>query len=587
MTAAASTPAFRALALAAYLVAAAVATDPLARRLGVAVAGQPGDTGFFLWCMDTFWRELAAGGSPFHTDRILVPLGASLAGSNCVPSLALLALPFLSALPLYVGLLTLASLALAGLGMLRLVETLTGDRAAAAVAGLMYAVHPSLLALVEYSHFPAVTAAALVPFGLRAVLLFARTAAWRPLVVASALAWAMVLTHVYPTAVFLIQAAVVGAVVLARRGHVRHLRRAAAAAAANVALAGIWVAAAFPAGGMAGFPHGGTAFTSSAAVDLADTLVPSGANPLLGGLHAAWASDANGDVASYFLGWGVLALALLGGAAAGPRARARLALAVAGGVTLALATGTAIRVADVELASGRATPFFWLATLPFFELLDSPRRLIVGTAIAVIALAGAGIATLAARTGRRGMVVAAALALAAVELGQVGASTWVLPPLPRVYERVAAAPHARTVLELGGGVAASNMAYGLDWSVGSATYAWWQMRHGKPRVGGYLSRVPAPVFAWFQGRPVMGDLLDLVDPRRGTWAGRAYGPREIGDFLATFDLGWIVVPPSRRHDEYVAVVEELLGPLVKRHDADGWTLYRIRRRPGEGGVPGC
>jgi hypothetical protein len=572
-----STRVFRTLAFAGYALAAVAATWPLAAELGTAVPGRSGDTGFYLWCMDTFWSELAAGSSPFTTDRVLVPLGAHLAGSNCVPALALLAWPFLASLPLYLGVLTLAAVALAGLGMLRLVETLGGDRAAAAVAGLAYAINPMFLSLIEYAHAPAVAAAALMPFGVRALVLFLRTASWWPLAVLSVLLWAMVFTHVYPTAAFLVTVVVVTLVAAPGTLTARHLRRGAVGALVNLALAAGFVATALPGDAIRELGRGGEAFTSTAVVDLVDTLVPGPRNPLLGGLHARWAYDRNGDVASYFVGWGMLVLAGFG-LAGGPRRRERWAVAAAGVLTLVLAGGTAVRIAGVVLSSGAATPFSWLATLPLFELLDSPRRLVVGVALAVTALGGVGMTVLAARTGRRRLVIGGALVLVVLEFGQLGGTT-VRLQLPAVYTRLAALPDSRTVLEMGGGLAASNMYLGLDWSVPAADFAFWQTRHRKPRVGGYLSRIPGTTLAWFQGAPIMGALLDLADQRRGTWAGTAYSALEIDQFLATFDLGYVVIPPSGRHEQYRTVVETLLRDhIASVVEDDGWRLYVLTGR---------
>ena len=562
------------LVVAVYIVVAAIVSYPLVRHLGTALAGIPADAGVHLWCMDTFWTNLRAGENPFFTNRIFYPIGTNLAHSSCVPVLSLFALPFLSHLILYGGLITLLSFVVAALGMALLVRTLTADDGAAAVAGLLYGFNPVLLSLVWVSIFVQLASAAFLPFAVLFFVRFMRSAGLRPLLGLSAVAWMIALTHVYTAAAFIVTMVVLGVVMMPGRMTREHAGWALLAGAGNLAVLWILLRFVFPPLDASDIPRGGYGFTSASVVNLADLLVPSARNPLLGWLNGKWATDGNnGDLNSYFLGWGILTLAV-GAVVCRCRDREVVALAAAGAAVLLVACGTAIRVGGTILLTHEWTPFEWLSRLPFFELLDSPRRLVVGVPVAVTALAGVGLAMLAASTGCRRTVLVFGVALFALEYGQLGSPVHEIP-VPAIYERLAAEPAPRTVLELGGGLAASANAFGLDWSTPSPFLMYWQTIHRKPRVGGYIARIARSTDAWFRAQPVLSDLFTMTHAAAGQWSGRRFSPEEVEKFIDTFNLGYVVIPPYPRHAEYAAVIEELLAGRIARSERDeaGYVFY--------------
>ncbi len=558
-----------------YLGVAVVATHPLARELGSVLPGVPGDGGVYLWCIDTFWTELGAGRSPFSTHRILVPVGANLLHANCPVLLSVFSYPFLHHLMLYADLAVLASLVGAAIAMMLLVRALTASVAAAVLGGLLYGFSPPLLSLLTRSQFPSVTAAALLPAGILCLVSFMRTARWGALVGLGATLWGLLLTNVYFAAAFLVMAVVMAIVLVPARCTARHLGRAVLFGAINI-LALLAIARWGPSpGDVRDLPHGGHAFTSRSVVNLVDFLVPSPANPALGSLNERWAFDGNnGDVPSYFLGWGILLLAA-GATLRRWRDPEIIALAAAGVVIAVLACGTALHAGPTTLLEGPWTPYAWLARLPFFELFDSPRRLVVGASMVVAALAGVGIARLAAWSGRRRLVTVGVLLVAALEYGQVGMPVHAIP-VPEVYQRLAAMPDDRTVLELGRGLAASNLSFGLEWSVPSGHVMYWQTIHRKPRVGGYLARVPWSTYSWFHKSPIINDIYVMTQMGTGEWPGNVYPPEAVQSFIDTFDLGYVIVPPHRRHQYWVEIMETLLEDRIARsEDLDGHRLYTL------------
>jgi hypothetical protein len=574
--------------LALYSGAAVVTTWPLVRRLGTAMPGRVGDQSFYMWAVDTFWTQLRAGESPFVTDRVLYPLGASMMHATTGPLIALLGYPFLDRLPLYLALVALASLVVAAFGAFLLVRALTRDTAAAAIAGLAYGFSPVLLSILLSTHYLIAAGAALLPYGQLAVVRLARGGRPAlPLAALSAVTWALFLTDFYVTVLHLLLVATAGCVLLPRLGR-RALAPIAVALAANVLIAVaavVWVLPPLDTGDLSG---GGPGFWSRSVTNLADYLVPSTYNPFLGPRVAGWASDRpNGEVDVYFLGWGVLPLALAG-AVLGRRIPGVAGLAAAGAAALVLACGTAIRFGSTELLTEHWTPFHWLVRLPSLNMLDTPRRFVIGVQLAVAALAGVGLARLAGR-GRRRLVLAAGLLVAVVDYAQFGMELAVVP-VPEIYRRLAAEPGDRTLLEIPSGVTESKSVFGYDFVDGlNNKQMYWQTVHRKRRVGVYFSRVPRVVYRWFDQQAVIGDIFTLAT-RNGTWRGRTletlpdYPARTVGDFVRTFDLGWVILSPNPRQAIFAEAVERVLAGRIARteRDTEGWVLY-VLAPPDAGG----
>jgi hypothetical protein len=565
-----------------YVVCAVLVSYPLVRELGKVLPGVAGDCAGFLWSMDTFWTHVAAGESPWYTRRILFPVGANMAYSVSLPLFALGAWPFLDHLMLYADLLTFASLVAAAFGMMLLVRALVADDGAAAIAGLLYGFSPTLLSFLYAGQVPQLAAAAMIPYGVLAVIRFMRGARTAALVAASAAAWAVAVTQVYTTAAFLVIVLIVGAVLVRRCLTVAHVRRAAVALAANLVLAWTVVHWVLPAVDPGEYTGSGYGFTSTGVVNLANLVIPSASNPLLGSLEVRAFDRNNGDVRSYFLGWSILALAI-GTAIALRRDPEIRALGLAGLAVLLLACGSAIHLGSRVLADHDRTPFEWLARLPYFGLLDTPRRLVVGTAFAVAALAGCGLARLARASGHPRVVYVAALAVVALEYGQVGNPITVVP-VPGVYRELAAEPDSRTVMELSGGLAASWGGLGITWATPSSFLMYWQTIHRKPRVGGYVSRLSESTYRWFEHQPIMGDLLRMSHSGGPPWPDPNVTPAGVGSFVETFNLGYVIIPPSDRQREYAGVIEMLLAGRIARtvSDDDGYVLYVLA--PGQSGA---
>jgi hypothetical protein len=555
---------------------AVVVTYPLVRVLGTHVAGIPGDTGVFLWCVDVFWSNLREGLNPFFTRRIFYPIGVNLAASSCPMFLALLGEPFGSELPLFAGLLALASPIVAAIGAMLLADAVIDDLGAAAVAGLLYGFCPTLLSLLWGSQLAQVAAAAMMPFGILAVLRFWRTAGWSPLLAVTVLAWAMLLTQVYTTVAFVAYAAATSLVLVRPSGTRRHFRRLAVIVLLNVVIARVLFGWVYPPVDLTDLPRGGYGFTSRSVVNLADLLVPSDRNPLLGSLYRMWASDFfNREINSYFLGWMTFPLAVYA-AVRGRRLPPVRALAIGGLVVLVLALGSAFRLGPIILVEGRWTPFEILHRLPVMEMLDAPRRFVVGVALAVAVLAGVGVSILRRRSARPRTVVAAALVVFALDYGQIGLPVTSLA-VPAVYQTLATRPGDGTLLEIGGGLVYSAGSLGLDGILHPSHQMYWQTVHRKPRIGGYVARFPRSTYAQFRNAPILGEILLMAHAGKGSPPNVTYRPEDVTTFIRAYDLRWIIVPASKRQMEYAQAIDGILDGHVMSAECgpDGAFLYTV------------
>ncbi len=574
-----------ALAAAGYALLAVLVTYPLVRQLGTALPGMPfGDQTQYLWCVDTFWTQILSGHSPFHTDRVLYPVGANLMHTGLAPFVSLFALPLWREPVLYLGLAVLASLVSAALGMRALVARLTRSAASATVAGCLYAFSPVVLSFTDSGHYYMLVSAALLPWGADALVAFLRDRRVSAIVGLSAIAWSLVFTDYYMTVLFVVIVAVVGLPSL----RPAHLPLIAAALVANLALALALTRWVFPSLDTAELMAGGGWFWTHSVVNLADFFVPSSANPILGALGRFAFDRPNGDVDSYYVGGGVLLLAVLALRRRMPRETVPFALA--GVLVTLLACGTTIRAGTTVVLAEHWTPWYWLVRLPYLNILDLPRCFVLGTQLVLATLAGIGLARLLERPALRGAALVAALAVFALEYGQVGMRQFPLE-VPAVYDRLAAMPEG-ILLEIPSGLSESKMVFGYDLSRPSnSEQMYLQTIHRKRRIGGYLSRIPRSTYVWFDAQPVISDIFMLGNPTAepGSWIWETrpritrlpdYPPEVVDRFIDDFDLQYVLVQPSSRTSMFTEGIDRLLAGRIASREVDpqGFVLYVLDRR---------
>jgi hypothetical protein len=156
-----------------FVVAAVVATWPLALHLDTALTGSPsGDTGVYVWNTWVFQHELQQGRLPFYTTSIFSGTEAfvgpaNLSLHNYTTAANVLALPLIPLVGLIAAfnLVFLFNIALSGYAAYLLARHLCGRDAEAWLAGLVFALSPVLIARGT-GHFSLVAAAPLPIFAM-------------------------------------------------------------------------------------------------------------------------------------------------------------------------------------------------------------------------------------------------------------------------------------------------------------------------------------------------------------------------------------------------------------------------------------
>lgn len=237
-------------------------------------------------------------------------------------------------------------------------------------------------------------------------------------------------------------------------------------------------------------------------------------------------------------------------------------------VFLLLLLGPFVHVAGVN--TYLPGPWALLRYVPVVGLARAPTRFIVVFMLALAVIVALALRALAERHPRRRavLVTGAAVLLAAELLPSPRPLHAAMPPA--IYARIAADARGDVrVLELPFGLRDGTMSVG-DFTARTQFY---QTHHGKPILGGYLSRVSPQRVADHRRLPVLQALLTLSE-------GGALPDEELAQlvergpaFVERARLAWVVIDRSRASEKLVRVATAVLG--LERVARDGsLELYR-------------
>lgn len=467
----------RYVALAALCLAVAVAvTWPAPLTFDSRVVGLPGDNHNNMW--NLWWTHeavLVRGQSPWETDLLYHPQGASLRLHTLSPLNVLLGAPLVGTLPLaaiYNGLIYL-HFVLAGCAMAALARGVGLGWQAATVAGLAYTFSPW-----HVGHAAHVNLAASATLPLTALFAL-RLAGPEPVRAGLACAATIVVGALFSWYHLVFGATIAGALGLWMLVSTPALRRPRGLAACALPLALPPLALApllVPMLAAAKAPQQNTHDALAFSADLLGFVIP-GPLSIYGAPFATLWSRMSGNALELttFLGWGALALGAVGlwGRRA-PGQRAPFAILITVGILLSL--GPELQVGGVR--TGAPMPYVWLAAI-------LPPLAMAGTVIRFSLLATLGLAALVGVAIERGtlrwpryalpMTIAAAVVVVGEHLA------WPFPTtdarVPAMFDIVAADARPLAVLE------PTTLE---DQSLPMLH----QTRHGKPILGGYLARAP-------------------------------------------------------------------------------------------------
>ncbi|HEY9722149.1 MAG TPA: hypothetical protein V6D47_09050, partial [Oscillatoriaceae cyanobacterium] len=465
-----------------YLLAVCLFTFPLAIRFTNHIAGM-GDSPIYVWELWWFHHALfELHTNPLVTNLLFYPTkGVPLVWPSPYNDFLGLATSWLFGPVLTYNLLVTSGLLLAAYGAYRLAFHVIRRRDAAFLAGLIYAFAPAHMEHVA-AHLN-VMSVQWAPYCVWALFCLYERPTWRRAAlfgVALALASAV---DVYVALYFLIAFAPTFCLYAFFTEREKFLRPAFfSKAALMTALAFAVVAPAYwPM--LQHIEGSATAVAQSASVgrfgqDVLQLLVPPPTNPLLGALGRLVPRRMTDTDTWGYIGYTVLALAVLGLRRGARHTAVFFGLFAA--VSVLLAFGVDLHVAGVHLC---AMPYALLSKLPLLDNLRCPGRFMQVTALALAVLAAMGAAWWFERLGRRApWALAGVLVLLLVEFLTYAPFPTTPAAVPPFYAQLAHDKTAGALLELPNG----------DPSWGGPTYMWmyYQTQHGHPLVVAHTHRIP-------------------------------------------------------------------------------------------------
>ncbi len=351
--------------------------------------------------------------------------------------------------------------------------------------------------------------------------------------------------------------------------------------------------------------------------DVVGLVTPTDLNPLFGSAEAQGLSPSArwqtalraveegksrfGDVNTVFLGWVTLGLAALGGWLGRRRLRGWVWSAIVFGV---LVLGPLLQVngryrfsLDHLLPEGVTLPlpFAILHFIPFVNANRAPNRNSVILMLALAVLAGCGVWWLLSRisapraAGQPSRVNAPLALTAACLLAALVLLEHLAVPLPttdarapEVYEQIAAEPGQFAIMQLPLGWRNSFGALGSE----QTQLQYFQTVHGKPMIGGNISRAPDFKMDYFARIPLFRALTDLEMYQAPSPEIDAAARAQAGQLMALYDVRYFVTNPPitgrypyqdtwQQTEAYALDVLPLQEPPV--WEQDGYRVYRVEQ----------
>ena len=154
------------------------------------------------------------------------------------------------------------------------------------------------------------------------------------------------------------------------------------------------------------------------------------------------------------------------------------------------------------------------------------------------------------------------------------------PTFPQVYRQIAAEPGEFAIMQLPLGWRNSFGVLGSE----QTNLQYFQTAHGKPMLGGNISRAPAYKMDYFARIPLFQALTDLELYREVSPETDAAARRQAGDLMALYDVRYFITTPPipgrfpyqdtwQRTEDYALDVLPLEKPPV--WEQDGYRAYRV------------
>ena len=298
--------------------------------------------------------------------------------------------------------------------------------------------------------------------------------------------------------------------------------------------------------------------SSPRGVDLLGLFEPNPSHPFVRAFRDAQTANATVFV-DYTAAFSLVALAVVAFAVwrAGYRPRAGWIWLTAGFATLSL--GPFLIIGGVNTLA--PLPWAILRYVPIVGAARSPARFAVVAALGLAVLFAGALAALGQRYPRRRAWITALVGAVLIFELFPAPRTLYSAEVPSLYHRIAADPRPVRVLQLPFGVRDGVSSAGNF----SSRYLYFQTTHGKPLIGGYLSRISKRRLDDVRSQPTLDALLTLSE-------GRALSPEHAQrirarapGFLQRTNIGYVVINHARAPKVLVDFV------------VDAWRLEEVER----------
>lgn len=516
--------------------------------------GQPNDAYVYIWNVWNFWNQIFNHLNPFFTKNVMYPLGANLFFHTNAPFVSVIALPFLNDLPKFINLLILASITASSFVVYLLIHKISKNKVASFIGGLLYGVSPIMHSFIQSQHYYFLFSTVSYPLGLLFLVNYFKSKKLKYLYLTTFSFWIVLATDYYSAVLYAFLISVF--FLLNENLTFDKVSRYLAIGIIGLLVPYLTIVNLEP--NFKRFvSYKQTANSSSSCNSrLSGFITPNISNPILGYDHTI-----NLDTPSYFLGWGIVLLAVLSSIKYSKYKYIKSLIFICL-FFLWLSLGTSIKL----------TPFHYFLKAPILGSIDCPIRFPIISQLCISVL----VAFYISKHKKYIKAAIAILILIAVEYG-VTNKDFSSTKIPTIYSYIKGEQADKTLLEIPSGITESKGAFGYDWSIQAlhSQQMYWQTWHEKRRVGAYMSRITPDKYAFFKSEPVISDIFNYSS-LGGIKPTIKYSEKSIENFIQKFNLGYIVLSPNVRQDDFSIFIETNFKKFIKNKiTIDDFVLYEL------------
>lgn len=532
----------------------------------------------YMWNTHTFWENITHLQTPFYTRDVFYPLGANLLFSDSSPLVSFFGFLFLRLPVLYINLVVVIGLTFSAFFCFLLVRKITQlNSYLSFLCGLVYGFSPTLWSFIEVQHNYYLIASAFLPLSLLLLVSFLEQPQ-RYLKRFIIVQFLFFFTNYYFfilngfinvlfISIFLVTQKELRNTLLSYTNRA-YCRSAVILFIVCISITGFILFMNFS--GWSGLAKEGGNYAARCNANLAGIILLRSTMQKLG-------YSENGDTPVYYVGLVFLILAVCALFLCW-RHKYVLPITVSLLMVFFLSLGLEVRFGDYVIAKDSLTPFYYLAKLPGLGLIDCPIRFMAAVHLFLALLIGVLLKQLFQPHRKLVWLIVFVCILSFFSDYSIGKFSFVEVTVPDTYRYLEEQKDGRTVLELSSGLTESKGGFGYDYSIEGlhTRQMYWQTLYNKPRIGGYISRIPDETYDYFKSELILGDIFRMTS-YQGEWPGRTFTTDEVTAFLSRFNLGYIVIAPTNRQNLYRQTVEKLLFGIryEKTEDSAHYILYEL------------